>query len=77
MCGTQYLIVWITEQMRNRKDEGIMENEQKEVFVCWIDEDKKILSFHFVEGFERKEFETKTEFHEFMMHSVSRGLRVQ
>ena len=54
-----------------------MENEQKEVFVCWIDEDKKILSFHFVEGFERKEFETKTEFHEFMMLSVSRGLRVQ
>ena len=54
-----------------------MEKEQKEVFVCWLDEDNKILSFHFVEGFERKEFKTKIEFQDFMMFSVSRGFRVQ
>ena len=39
-----------------------MENGQKEVFVCWLDEDKKILSFHFVEGFERKEVNKKSDF---------------
>lgn len=54
-----------------------MENEQKDVFVCWIDEDNKILSFHFEEGFERKEFKTKPDFQDFMMLSVSRGFRVQ
>ena len=54
-----------------------MEKERKEVFVCWLDENKKILSFHFVEGFERKEFKTKPDFQEFMMFSVSRGYRVQ
>ena len=46
-----------------------MEKEQKEVFVCWLDEDKKILSFHFVEGFERKEFKTKTLI-TFIKHSL-------
>ena len=54
-----------------------MEKEQKEVFVCWLDEDKKILSFHFVEGFERKEFNKKSDFQDFMMLSVSCGFRVQ
>ena len=63
--------------MQGRKDEGIMEKEQKEVFVCWLDEDNKILSFHFVEGFERKEFNKKSDFQDFMMLSVSRGFRVQ
>ena len=54
-----------------------MEKEQKEVFVCWLDEDNKILSFHFVEGFERIEFNKKSDFQDFMMLSVSRGFRVQ
>ena len=54
-----------------------MEKKQQDYFVCWLDEEKKILSFHFVEGFERKVFKTKPEFQEFMMLSVSRGFRVQ
>lgn len=54
-----------------------MEDKQKEAFVCWLDESQKILSFHFVEGFDKRVFKTKPEFQEFMMLSVSRGFRVQ
>lgn len=51
--------------------------EQKEVFVCWINEDEKILSFHYEEGFIKKEFESRPEFQDYMMFSVSCGFRVQ
>uniref|UniRef100_UPI0040570122 hypothetical protein n=1 Tax=Agathobacter sp. TaxID=2021311 RepID=UPI0040570122 len=51
--------------------------EQKEVFVCWIDEENKILSFHYEEGFVRKEFVSRPEFRDFMMFSMSCGYRVQ
>ena len=54
-----------------------MEKKQQEFFVCWLDEEKKILSFHYEEGFEKKVFKTKPEFQDFMMLSVSRGFRVQ
>ena len=54
-----------------------METKQRTSFVCWVDDREKILSFHLVEGFERKVFKTKPEFQDFMMLLVSRGYKVQ
>ena len=51
--------------------------EEKECFVCWLNEPERIMSFHYEEGYIRKEFHSKKEFQEFIMFSVSCGYRVQ
>lgn len=52
--------------------------EQKETkkFVCWINEEEKILSFHYEEGYIRKEFEDKEDFRFFIL-AISRRYKVQ
>ena len=50
---------------------------EKEVFVCWLSEQEKIMSFHDEDGYIRKEFHSKKEFQEFIMFCVSCGYRVQ
>lgn len=54
----------------------IMELKAKEQFVCWINEEKKILSFHFEEGYVRKEFDSRTDFETFIVYTAS-DYRVQ
>jgi len=53
------------------------EKKETESFVCWLNETEKIMSFHYEEGYIRKEFKSKPEFQEFIMFAVSCGYRVQ
>lgn len=53
------------------------EKKETERFVCWLNEKEKIMSFHYEEGYTRKEFKSKPEFQEFIMFTVSCGFRVQ
>ena len=53
------------------------EEVEKDFFVCWLNEQERIMSFHYEEGYIRKEFQSKKEFQEFIMFSVSCGYRVQ
>lgn len=58
--------------MSNSKD-GIERNK----YQCWINEKKKILSFHFVDGYQLKEFDTHKEFQDFYYQKSYWGYRVQ
>lgn len=53
------------------------EKEDKTQSVCWINEREKILSFHFEEGYVRKEFYSKEEFRTFIVSAASGGYKVQ
>lgn len=46
-------------------------------YLCWINESEKILSFHFVEGYTLKEFDTHAEFQDFYYQMSYCGYRVQ
>lgn len=50
--------------------------EEKEVYVCWISEKDSILSFHYEEGYIKKEFITKEDFQEFIL-AMAKYYRVQ
>ncbi len=50
---------------------------EKEELVCWINEQKKIISFHFEKEYIRKEFVTKSEFRDFTISMVSIGYKIQ
>ncbi len=53
------------------------EEKEAEISVCWINEEEKIMSFHYEEGYIRKDFHSKEEFREFIIFAVSCGYRVQ
>ena len=53
------------------------EKKKMEFSVCWLNEEEKIMSFHYEEGYIRKEFHSREEFREFIMFTVSCGYRVQ
>lgn len=53
------------------------EKKETEHFVCWLNEEERILSFHFEEGYIRKDFCSRNEFHEFIVFTASCGYRVQ
>ena len=46
-------------------------------FRCWINKEEEILSFHYVEGYELKEFDTHEEFQDFYYRTSYWGYRVQ
>lgn len=52
--------------------------ERREIkkYVCWISEREKVLSFHYEEGYIRKEFESHEDFQDFIM-AVSRMYKIQ
>ena len=45
--------------------------------VCWINTDKGIISFHFIEGFAEKQFPSRKEMISFCYHAVNSGYRIQ
>ena len=53
------------------------EKIETEHCVCWLNEEEKIMSFHYEEGHIRKDFQSRDEFREFIMFTVSCGYRVQ
>ena len=53
------------------------EKREMETCVCWLNEEEKIMSFHFEEGYIRKDFHSRQEFQGFIMFAVSCGYRVQ
>lgn len=53
------------------------DNFDNKKFRCWINKEDKILSFHYVEGYELKEFDTHSEFQEYYYWKSSTGYRVQ
>lgn len=57
--------------------EVIASREEKPLSICWINEQKKILSFHFEDGYTRKEFYSKAEFEVFIVSAADDGYRIQ
>lgn len=53
------------------------EKKETDKFVCWISEKEKILSFHYEDGYKRKEFKLKADFQQFIILLVSCGYKVQ
>ena len=53
------------------------DNSDNKKFRCWISKEDEILSFHYVEGYELKEFETHSEFQEYYYWKSYSGYRVQ
>ena len=50
------------------------ENNKK--YVCWINEEDKILSFTYIEGYELKAFDTETEFKDYYYNKSYWGYKV-
>lgn len=46
-------------------------------YRCWINDEEKILSFSYVEGYKMKEFDTHKEFQDFYYQKSYWGYRVQ
>lgn len=51
--------------------------KRKEHYRCWINEAERILSFHYVEGYELYEFDNKDAFQNFYCRAVNWGYKVQ
>lgn len=47
-----------------------------EGYVCWVNEEERILSFHQEPGYERKEFKDRKDFQSFYMTLISSGYKV-
>lgn len=52
------------------------EKKENSKFICWISEQEQILSFHYEEGYARKEFKNREELRQFVL-SVSKIYKVQ
>lgn len=46
-------------------------------YLCWINEQERILSFHFEEGFVEKEFSNHSDFRDYYYQLTLCGYRVQ
>lgn len=47
-----------------------------ERYVCWVNEEERILSFHYEPGFVGKEFSEKADFQSFYFSLASSGYKV-
>ena len=47
-----------------------------EGYVCWVNEEERVLSFHQEPGYEKKEFRDKEDFQSFYMTLTSSGYNV-
>ena len=45
--------------------------------VCWINTDKGIISFHFIENYEQKESPSRQEMISFCYHTINGGYKIQ
>lgn len=52
-------------------------NPDNKKYRCWINEEERILSFSFIEGYELKEFDTYSEFQEYYYRKTYWGYRVK
>lgn len=50
--------------------------EKQEVYVCWISERDNVMSFHYEEGYIRKEFTNREDFQQFIM-TMAKHYKVQ
>lgn len=58
----------------------MLENDKsanKNKYRCWINEEDRILSFHYIEGFVLKEFDSFSEFQEYYYKKTYWGFSVQ
>lgn len=46
-------------------------------FAFWLDEKEKIISFHYEEGYEKKEFQSQLDYKMYLLCAVSSGYRIQ
>ena len=44
---------------------------------CWVNTEEGILSFHYEEGYERKDFSSREEMMIFCVSAINSGYRVQ
>jgi len=47
-----------------------------ERYVCWVNEEERILSFHYEPGYVEKEFSEKADFQSFCFSLVSSGYKM-
>jgi len=52
-------------------------DNKKQTYYCWINEEDRILSFHYIEGFVLKEFDSFSEFQEYYYKKTYWGFSVQ
>lgn len=45
--------------------------------VCWINTDERIISFHFVGGYEQSVFPSRQEMIDFCYRAINGGYRIQ
>ena len=56
---------------------GNVKNSDNKKYCCWINEEDRILSFNYIEGYTLKEFDTYNEFQKFYYRKTYWGYRVQ
>ena len=53
------------------------EKKTTEKFVCWLNEEEKILSFHYEVGYVKKEFQSQLDYKMYLLCAASSGYRIQ
>lgn len=57
---------------------GAMEKrEHSRNNACWLDKENQVLSFHYEEGFELKEFDSRDSLMAFCITAISTGYKIQ
>ena len=46
-------------------------------FVCWVENNQQVVSFHKVNQSQQRQFATRTEMMDFVLSFVERGYRIQ
>lgn len=60
------------------KERGVMEEKNTtEKLICWLNEKEKILSFHYEDGYEKKEFQSHLDYKMYLLYAASNGYRIQ
>ena len=53
------------------------DNAENPIYRCWINEEKRILSFSQVDGYELKEFDNYSKFQKYYYDKIYWGYRAQ
>ena len=48
-----------------------------EKFLCWVNEEEKIISFHYEDGYIEKEFHSRLDYKSYLLAAASVGYKVQ
>lgn len=46
-------------------------------FICWIENDQQVVSFHEINLSQQRQFATRTEMMDFVLSVVERGYKIQ